>query len=144
MSRSLVLNNCGVRSFGYSSRSKTKERVSSSKILSMSGKKEAKMKIKQKSSSGIFLPVFTAALVTMIFTCGAVYLYQVNDLATKGYEIRDIENRIQVLEKESKKMKIKEVELRSMYNIEKSTQELNLISPKSVTYVEMDSSVAMK
>jgi len=92
----------------------------------------------------MFIPFFTAVLVVMIFISGAFYLYQVNDLATKGYEIRDIENQIQVLEKESKKMKIKEVELRSMYNIEKSTQELNLVSPQSVTYVEMDSSVAMK
>lgn len=144
MSRSLVLSSYGVRSFGHGSRSKAKEHANGSKILSMSGKKEAKMKLKQKSSSGSSLPVFTAAAVIMIFAFGAFYLYQVNDLATKGYEIRDIENRIQVLEKESKKMKIKEVELRSMYNIEKSTQELNLVSPKNVTYVEMDSSVAMK
>jgi hypothetical protein len=144
MSRSLVLNNCGVRNFGYGSRSKAKGHANSSKILSMSGKKEAKMKLKPKSRPGILLPVFSAVLAIMVFAGGAVYLYQVNDLATKGYEIRDIENRIQVLEKESKKMKIKEVELRSMYNIEKSTQELNLVSPQSVTYVEMNSSVAMK
>jgi hypothetical protein len=144
MSRSLVLNNCVVRNFGYGSRSKAKGHANGSKILSMSGKKEAKIKLNQKNISGIFLPVFTAVLVIMIFACGAFYLYQVNDLATKGYEIRDVENKIQLLEKESKKMKIKEVELRSMYNIEKSTQELNLVSPQSVTYVEMDSSVAMK
>ena len=144
MLRSLVLNNCGVRSFGCDSRSKAKGHANGSKVLSMSGKKESKIKLKQKSSSGMFIPFFTAVLVVMIFISGAFYLYQVNDLATKGYEIRDIENQIEVLEKESKKMKIKEVELRSMYNIEKSTQELNLVSPQSVTYVEMDSSVAMK
>jgi len=138
------LNNCGVRSFDYGSKLKAKGYANGSKILSMSGKKEAKIKLKQKSNSGIFLPVISAFSVIMIFISGAFYLYQVNDLATKGYEIRDIENQIQMLEKESKKMKIKEVELRSMYNIEKSTQELNLISPQSVTYVEMESSVAMK
>jgi hypothetical protein len=133
-----------MRSVGCSSRSKAKERVNSSKILSMSGKKASKAEQKQEGSSKMPSLALTSMLVFLILLAGTFYLYQVNDLATKGYEIRDIENQIQTLEKDSKKMKIKEVELRSMYNIEKSTQELNLISPQNVTYVEMDSSVAMK
>jgi len=144
MSRILALNNCGLRGVGYSSRSKAKERVNSSRILSMNGKKVLKNESKQEGNSGISFLFLTSILAFAVFICGTVYLYQVNDLATKGYEIKDIEDRIQILEKEGKKMKIKEVELRSMYNIEKSTQELNLVSPANVTYVEMDSSVAMK
>jgi hypothetical protein len=80
-----------------------------------------------------------------IFFCGAFYLYQVNDIATKGYEIRDLENRIQELNKEGKKMEIREVELKSMYNIEKASQDLNLVnSAEGVSYVEINGPVAMK
>lgn len=76
--------------------------------------------------------------------CGAFYLYQVNSIATKGYEIRDLESQIHDLQKESKKMEIREVELRSMDNIEKASQNLNLVNSDQVTYVEINGPVAMK
>ncbi|KKR20126.1 MAG: hypothetical protein UT50_C0021G0004 [Candidatus Moranbacteria bacterium GW2011_GWA2_39_41] len=88
------------------------------------------------------------SLVFVIVFCigigGAAYLYQVNDIATKGYEIRDLEKQVKDLSKESKKMEIREVELRSMYNIEKASQDLNLVNSNDVTYVEIDGPVAMK
>ena len=86
--------------------------------------------------------VFAVGFCT--FISGAVYLYQVNNIATKSYEIRDLGNQIQQLDKESKKMEIREVELRSMYNIEKASQDLNLVNSNDVTYVEIGSPVAMK
>lgn len=80
-----------------------------------------------------------------IFFGGAFYLYQVNDIAAKGYEIRELENKIQDLSKESKKMEIKEVELKSMYNIEKASEDLNLVnSGNDVSFVEISGPVAMK
>lgn len=84
------------------------------------------------------------SIVVCVCISGAFYLYQVNDVATKGYEIRDLENRIQALSKESRKMEINEVELRSMYNIEKTSQDLNLVNSNEVTYVEINGPVAMK
>lgn len=144
MSRVLTLNNYSFRS-SYPSRLAVKGRLNSSKILSMGDKKVPKIKCDAvKGSSKIAFLALIFVLVVLILFSGAFYLYQVNDLATKGYEIKDIENRIQNLEKDSKRMQIKEVELRSMYNIEKSTQDLNLVNPASVSYIEMDSSIAMK
>ena len=43
-----------------------------------------------------------------------------------------------------RKLKIKEIELKSMNNIEKATQEFNLVSPEDISYVEIDGPVAMK
>ena len=79
-----------------------------------------------------------------VLTCGAFYLYQVNDIATKGYEIRKLESQIQDLSKESKKMEIREVELRSMQNIEKASQDLGLVNSDEVSYVEINGPVAMR
>lgn len=88
------------------------------------------------------MKIFFLCLAVSFF--GALYLYEINALATKGHEIREAEKRIQELQEESKKLKIKEVELKSMYTIEKSMPELDLVSSSKVFYVEMDGPVAMK
>jgi cell division protein FtsL len=80
----------------------------------------------------------------IFFILGVFYLYQVNDLATKGYEIRDIEKQIASLSQVNKDNRIKEVELKSMYNIEKTAQSLNLVSTKEITYLNLSGEVAMK
>lgn len=80
---------------------------------------------------------------TVVFS-GAFYLYQVNDLASKGYELRDLQDRVATLQATNKKGTIQEVELMSMYNIEKVTQNLDLVNMSDVKYLELNSPVAMK
>lgn len=104
-------------------------------------KKSAKQETQPESfsfKSGIFL------LAAGLFIAGSAYLFQVNSIITKGYEIREKETRIQELNKESQQLKIKEVELRSMYNIEKSMNDLNLVTASSVSYIEENLPMAMK
>ncbi len=86
--------------------------------------------------------IFFLCLAVSFF--GALYLYEINALATKGHEIKEAEKKIQNLREESKKLKIKEVELKSMYTIEKSMPELRLVSSSRVLYIEMDGPMAMK
>lgn len=83
-------------------------------------------------------------LIISIVLSGGIYLYQVNDLATKGFEMRDLELRIAQLKKEGKNIEIKEVELRSMYNLEKTAENMETISPQNVSYIEITGPVAMK
>jgi hypothetical protein len=83
-------------------------------------------------------------MIGCLIFAGAFYLYQVNNITIKGYEIKEVENKIQNLEKESQKLKIREVESRSMYNIEKATEDLNLVNSANVSYVEMKGPMAMK
>lgn len=140
MSRILTING-GYHSFSLRSKGNIKQR---SNILSMKEKKtkETVGEVKKKSRSSLVNCCFFLAFI--LATTGSFYLYQVNDLATKGYEMKEAEGRIKELEKESKRMEIKEVELRSMYNIEKSTKELDLVNAQNITYIEMNSPVAMK
>jgi hypothetical protein len=86
----------------------------------------------------------TSFAITVFLLSGFFYLFQVNDLATKGFEIREAENRIKDLEEAGKKLQIKETELRSMYAIEKDSRDLNLVKTSNVSYVEMNGPVAMK
>jgi hypothetical protein len=114
------------------------------KNVSNTGFAFQKMKSHNTGSVNIGLATFLVVLFGTFFILGAFYLYQVNNIATKGSEIKEVENKIKDLEKESQKLKIKEVELKSMYNIEKSIKDLNLVSPSDVSYVEMNGPIAMK
>jgi hypothetical protein len=87
---------------------------------------------------------FSFILLTVLVISGAFYLYQVNDLVHKNYEVKAWKNKIQELQKNGQKNKIKEVELQSMYNIEKATQDFGLVPTNKVTYIEIDGTVAMK
>jgi cell division protein FtsL len=135
MSRVLVLNKSSAR---VSQDRAQRSAVSASGVFAMNSKLVRAGKAQINLISLVFM------MVVCVCISGACYLYQVNDIATKGYEVRDLENRIQDLNKESKKMEINEVELRSMYNIEKASQDLNLVNASEVTYVEINGPVAMK
>lgn len=89
-------------------------------------------------------------MALLIFVLGAlllgglIYLFQVNDLATKGFEVKDVENRIDKLQEERKSLRLKETELKSMYNLEKEVKDLDLVNCSNVSYVEKDGPLAMK
>ena len=107
--------------------------------------KEVEIKTKRRRGS-VKIGTIGAGFVMVSFVifCSAFYLFQVNDLAMKGYEIRDLENKIAQLEKDNKKMEIREMELRSMYAVEKFAPDFNLVNPVNVSYLELDGPVALK
>lgn len=109
--------------------------------LVKTAKKDTK-KISQSEIGGFGTAIFF--LAAGLLMAGSVYLYQVNSVITKGYEIREKEAGIQELKKESQQLKIREVELKSMYSIEKSMGDLNLITSSGVSYVEENEPMAMK
>lgn len=98
----------------------------------------------EKGSIRIGLASAGFLMIFLVIFSSAFYLFQVNDLAVKGYDIKELENKISELEKENKQMQIHEMELRSMYVIEKSAQDFNLVSPVNVSYVEVNNTVAIK
>ena len=98
--------------------------------------------VQGKIHIGLATNVFMFFSVLMI--CVGAYVYQVNGIATEGFAEKELQDQIQDLKKQSEQLKIKEVELKSMYNIEKSAEELNLESAPGLSYVEMHGPVAMK
>lgn len=90
-----------------------------------------------------FIGMFFSFIFVASFL-GGIYLYQVNDLIKKGYQIREIENKLNELKKENELSKIEEVDLRSMRNIEKSIENLNLVSSNEVSFLEVNGPVAMR
>ena len=108
------------------------------------GPRETTMRTKKQGSAEIGLTGAVAFLVSIIVICGAFYLYQANALVSKGYAVQRLESQIADLQKAKENSNIQETELRSMYNIEKSTQNLGLVSSSDATYLELKGPVAMK
>jgi cell division protein FtsL len=98
----------------------------------------------EKGSIKIGLAGAGFLIIFFLIFSSAFYLFQVNDLAVKGYDIRDLENKISELEKDNKQMQIHEMELRSMYVIEKSAGDFNLVSPVNVSYLGINNTVAIR
>lgn len=136
--------------FGFFTSKSSRERIKSASpncsVFSMRECRKANRSISSNCRGSVdFSPKgIIIFLTSTLLIVGAVYLYQVNDLATKGFEIKEIEDRIKKLKEDNEKNKIREVELRSMYNIEKATEELNLVNPNEISYLNIGGSMAMK
>lgn len=83
-------------------------------------------------------------LVMLICALGVFYIFEVNNLATKGYEIDRMEKQLNELKKENESLQIQAAELKSMYKIEEKTKEFNMIAPKDMSYMNLPGDVAMK
>jgi len=116
----------------------TENRIFSVRKVKQKAKQKTESSEKDDFGAGIFV------MAGCIIFATAFYLFQVNNIAIQNYEVKDAQNRVENLEKESQKLKIQETESRSMYTIEKATESLNLVNSANVSYVEMKGPVAMK
>lgn len=78
------------------------------------------------------------------FSICAVYLGIINTTAVKGYEVKKVEQEIEKLRKENKRLQIEEAELNSFYNIRENVGNLNMVEAKEIVYIDNnDNSVAI-
>jgi cell division protein FtsL len=92
----------------------------------------------QINSKGIFIFLF----VVTVF-CGFVYLWQINSLATKGYKIKDLEEKVSQIKDQNKKLELEVTELRSSARIAEKLKELNLVEVAKIEYLTANGSVAV-
>lgn len=105
------------------------------------GERKGVSKVRPARMGGLTLNFM---LIALICAAGVFYIFEVNNLATKGYEIKNIEAQLEKLKKENENLNIRAAELKSMYNIEEKTKDLNMIAPKDVSYLNIPGNVAMK
>lgn len=147
MSKIITINRSGLENFGRGRTRGVKKDLMLNRIV-LGMKKSVDFKTRNSFSregnaeNGFKRASFALVFVVILF--GVCYLYQVNDLATKGYEIREIETQIAELKKNNEKNKIREVELRSMYSIEREVSNLDLVASTNAAYLDINGSVAMK
>ena len=81
------------------------------------------------------LAVINLAIFTLILVVGFMYIIQVNRSTTKGYQIRDLETRIEQLGIENQRLEIEAAQNRSMAAIDTKVQMLNMKPVEKVEYV---------
>lgn len=101
---------------------------------------EIKETLQRKHNAGFISPVFVVMALTAF--AGLFYLYSINQTATKGIEIKNVEKQIAQEKNENESLKIKEAELKSLYHIEESTKNLDMVDAVHVNYIEENPSVA--
>ncbi len=97
-----------------------------------------------KTRSGIGRVTLSFFLVALICALGVYYVFEVNNLATKGIEIDRLQKNIQELQKKNERLQIEAAELRSMYKIEEKTRDLNMVVPMDISYISLPGDVAIK
>ena len=68
-------------------------------------------------------------------TC-LLYLWQVNSLATRGYEIKDLEEKVGELRDKNKSLELKITQLRSTERISQAVEKLEMIEVARVEYLK--------
>lgn len=75
-------------------------------------------------------------LLVLIFAAGLVYLFQINSMTTKGYNIKDLEDRAADLREQNKKLQLQITDLRSTERINQELQRLNMVEVARVEYLQ--------
>ncbi len=68
-----------------------------------------------------------------------IYLVQVNSFSTKGYEINNLQKKIQQLKDGQKALEVQAAELQSLQRIQSDPIILNMVPVSSINYVQTTS-----
>lgn len=84
-------------------------------------------------------------LLTLLVFAGLSYLYYVNRTATGGFDIKGMESRIEVLQKDNKKLEVQAAQLQSLSTLEGANQSLQMVATTAIEYLPaVSSAVAVK
>lgn len=76
-----------------------------------------------------------AAVAALLLIIGGFYIFQVNQLAVVGYEIKNSEKENQKLQKEVTQLQIEAEKMKTASNLHEKTQGLNMVESKQIGYV---------
>ena len=83
--------------------------------------------------------------IALVFIIGAVYLMQINITSTNGYKIKELENRLNQLKADNKKLNLSYIELQSMAKVMAEVHNLNLVASEKIEIITpAGSAVAMR
>lgn len=98
-------------------------------------------KIEESDSKSVFgvgadlLKNKIAAISALFLIIAGFYIFQVNQLAVVGYEIKNGEKENQKLQKEVTQLQIEVEKMKTASNLHEKTQGLNMVESKQIGYV---------
>jgi cell division protein FtsL len=98
---------------------------------------------KRKTKSTVSSYRLNLAIIASTMILGLVYLFVVNSLGTKGYQIRKLEEQVQAIASDQKSLQLQASDLQSINRIEAQAKQLNFVPNSNVTYLK-DPDLAIK
>lgn len=92
-------------------------------------------------------PILGVFLMVMLVGALSIYLLEVNSIAAKGYEIRNLEEQVDEIQAENEKLAVRVIELKSMNELDEKVAALDMVPVGGMTYydtMDMDQVVARR
>ncbi len=74
-------------------------------------------------------------IALLICAVGVGYMIEINSVSTKGYAIRDLENKIDELKESNEKKEIKIAKMQSMQEIQNKVSKLGMVNIEKIDYI---------
>jgi len=101
-------------------------------------------KNKNQKNSYLSTPLRILVLAALV-TVGIAYVWQISQVSTQGYYLKDLERQVSILEKQNEKLSFEMAELNSMARIESAAKTLGMVKSDSIVYLTQTvDSVALK
>jgi len=88
-------------------------------------------KRKAKKKMSIHKKAMSFVMGSLVLVAFVSYLVQANNMATKGYQISDLENKIEELQQVRKDLESKTMKLQSMSTIYQKVEKLDMVDSES-------------
>jgi len=101
-------------------------------------------KNKNQKNNYLSTPLRILVLAALV-TVGIAYVWQISQVSTQGYYLKDLERQVSILEKQNEKLSFEMAELNSMARIETAAKTLGMVKSDSIVYLTQTvDSVALK
>jgi len=98
--------------------------------------KQRQVRTARNGIAGIQAVHVGAAVLVLLVGTVLAYLVQVNNFATKGYEINRLQTQLAQLQDEHDKLQVQAAQLQSIQRIQTDPAVLNMVPINQITYVQ--------
>ncbi len=104
--------------------------------LDLPGSTKTKVKTKKVTNSRPRGKSFGFLIVFLLLGLGMFYITQVNNISTKGYDIKKLEVKLNEMKESNKRLELQAASLKSINNLESEVKTMNLIPSEDTNYIE--------
>ncbi|OGF31699.1 hypothetical protein A2533_04830 [Candidatus Falkowbacteria bacterium RIFOXYD2_FULL_35_9] len=114
------------------------------KYCTSNNKSTRKSKVAKKKNLFNNRKILSFLLIVVSVVSIGFYLFSVNNLSTKGYEIRDLEKQVAELTDTNHKLELQMYQLQSMQNISERVGQENFVENTSIYYLDSSTVFAQR
>jgi len=108
------------------------------------GQQKINKNISAKRRFFLNVKIFNVFILVAICCGGVLYLANINNIATKGFKTKELEERQAVLKESIKKAEFQTADLQSVQKIKERVGTLNMVAVTRTEYASTASAVAVK